>query len=59
MDPLLVLADRLQQTGQQDVSILLLRVFIQAVQAPNNHHLTAAAAQQLGDLARQILDNLR
>jgi len=36
-----------------------LRVFTQTVQAPSNHHLTPAAAQQLADLARAIIDNLR
>ena len=59
MDPLLALADQLQHSGHERVSILLLQVFSQTAGAPHNQHVTPAAAQQLIDLTQKIIDTLR
>lgn len=56
---ILLLADQLVHNGRKEVAILLLRAFIRAIQAPNNHHITPAAAQQLVDLAQEVIKSLR
>ena len=59
MNQILSLAGQLLQSGHKQAAGLLVRAFIQAVQAPNNHHLTPAAVQQLVDLAQKVVKALR
>lgn len=59
LESILRAAERQLDRDREDIAVLLLRAFIRIVEAQRGEHITTRAADQLIELAREVIRGIR